>query len=53
VIDGSSEGYGKAIGSHLVPSDAGYIDLTRREPVQPREGQGAAERSRRDAAAER
>jgi peptide/nickel transport system substrate-binding protein len=35
VIDGSSEGYGKAIGSHLVPSDAGYVDLTGANPYNP------------------
>jgi peptide/nickel transport system substrate-binding protein len=28
VIDGAMEGYGAPIGSHLVPSDAGYVDLT-------------------------
>ena len=28
VIDGAMEGFGAPIGSHLVPSDAGYIDLT-------------------------
>ena len=28
VIDGSQDGVAKPIGSHLVPSDAGYIDLT-------------------------
>ncbi len=28
VIDGSQEGHGKPIGSHMVPSDAGYVDLT-------------------------
>ncbi len=28
VIDGSQDGHGKPIGSHMVPSDAGYIDLT-------------------------
>ncbi len=28
VIDGAMEGYGKPIGSHMVPSDAGYVDLT-------------------------
>jgi peptide/nickel transport system substrate-binding protein len=28
VIDGSQEGLAKPIGSHMVPSDAGYIDLT-------------------------
>ena len=35
VIDGSSEGYGKPIGSHMVPSDAGYIDLTGANPYNP------------------
>ena len=35
VIDGSSEGYGKPIGSHMVPSDAGYIDLTGVNPYNP------------------
>ena len=35
VIDGSSEGYGKAIGSHMVPSDAGYVDLTGANPYDP------------------
>jgi peptide/nickel transport system substrate-binding protein len=35
VIDGASEGYGKPIGSHLVPSDAGYIDLTGLNPYNP------------------
>ena len=35
VIDGSSEGYGKPIGSHLVPSDAGYVDLTGANPYNP------------------
>jgi peptide/nickel transport system substrate-binding protein len=28
VVDGASEGFGKPIGSHMVPSDAGYVDLT-------------------------
>ena len=28
VIAGAQEGYGKPIGSHMVPSDAGYVDLT-------------------------
>jgi peptide/nickel transport system substrate-binding protein len=28
VIDGSQDGHGKPIGSHMVPSDAGYVDLT-------------------------
>ena len=35
VIDGSQEGYGKPIGSHMVPSDAGYIDLTGANPYNP------------------
>ncbi|MDP9046035.1 MAG: ABC transporter substrate-binding protein [Pseudomonadota bacterium] len=35
VIDGSSEGYGKPIGSHMVPSDAGYVDLTGVNPYDP------------------
>jgi peptide/nickel transport system substrate-binding protein len=35
VIDGSSEGYGKPIGSHMVPSDAGYVDLTGMNPYDP------------------
>ena len=35
VIDGSQEGLAKPIGSHLVPSDAGYIDLTALNPYDP------------------
>jgi len=35
VIDGASEGYGKPIGSHMVPSDAGYVDLTGVNPYNP------------------
>ncbi|MBC8058466.1 MAG: ABC transporter substrate-binding protein [Rhizobiales bacterium] len=35
VIDGSQEGLAKPIGSHLVPSDAGYIDLTGMNPHDP------------------
>jgi peptide/nickel transport system substrate-binding protein len=35
VIDGSAEGYGKPIGSHMVPTDAGYIDLTSVNPYAP------------------
>jgi peptide/nickel transport system substrate-binding protein len=35
VIDGSSEGFGKPIGSHMVPSDAGYVDLTGMNPYDP------------------
>ncbi len=35
VIDGSQEGYGAPIGSHMVPSDAGYVDLTKVNPYDP------------------
>ena len=35
VIDGAQEGYGKPIGSHMVPSDAGYVDLTGVNPYNP------------------
>jgi peptide/nickel transport system substrate-binding protein len=35
VIDGAMEGFGKPIGSHLVPTDAGYIDLTNVNPYNP------------------
>ncbi len=35
VIDGSSEGHGKPIGSHMVPSDLGYVDLTGMNPYDP------------------
>jgi len=35
VIDGSAEGLAKPIGSHMVPSDAGYIDLTGANPYNP------------------
>ncbi len=35
VIDGAQEGYGTPIGSHMVPSDAGYIDLTAMNPYNP------------------
>ena len=35
VIDGAQEGYGAPIGSHMVPSDAGYIDLTSVNPYNP------------------
>jgi len=34
-IDGAMEGHGTPIGSHLVPSDAGYIDLTGMNPYDP------------------
>ena len=32
IVDGALEGYGAPIGSHLVPSDAGYVDLTATSP---------------------
>ncbi|HZV94265.1 MAG TPA: ABC transporter substrate-binding protein, partial [Caldimonas sp.] len=35
IIDGAQEGYGKPIGSHMVPSDAGYVDLTGVNPYNP------------------
>jgi peptide/nickel transport system substrate-binding protein len=35
IIDGAMEGFGAPIGSHLVPSDAGYIDLTGMNPYNP------------------
>jgi peptide/nickel transport system substrate-binding protein len=35
VIDGAQEGYGAPIGSHMVPSDAGYVDLTAVNPHNP------------------
>ncbi len=35
IIDGAQEGYGTPIGSHMVPSDAGYIDLTGVNPYDP------------------
>ena len=35
IIDGAMEGYGKPIGSHMVPSDAGYVDLTGVNPYDP------------------
>lgn len=35
VVDGAMEGYGAPIGSHMVPSDAGYIDLTSVNPYNP------------------
>ncbi len=35
LIDGSQQGQGAPIGSHLVPSDAGYIDLTGVNPYNP------------------
>ncbi|HEY9067595.1 MAG TPA: ABC transporter substrate-binding protein [Burkholderiaceae bacterium] len=35
VIDASQEGLAKPIGSHMVPTDAGYIDLTNVNPYDP------------------
>ena len=35
IIDGAQEGYGTPIGSHMVPSDAGYVDLTSVNPYDP------------------
>ena len=35
IIDGAMEGYGTVIGSHMVPSDAGYVDLTSVNPYNP------------------
>ena len=32
IIDGAQEGFGTPIGSHMVPSDAGYVDLTGMNP---------------------
>jgi peptide/nickel transport system substrate-binding protein len=35
LIDGAQEGFGVPIGSHMVPSDAGYVDLTNVNPYNP------------------
>ncbi len=35
VIDGAQEGFGTPIGSHMAPSEAGYIDLTGVNPYNP------------------
>ncbi|MEO8924839.1 MAG: ABC transporter substrate-binding protein [Caldimonas sp.] len=35
LIDGAQEGFGTPIGSHMVPSDAGYVDLTAINPYDP------------------
>ncbi|MEP6873242.1 MAG: ABC transporter substrate-binding protein [Burkholderiales bacterium] len=35
IIDGAQEGFGTPIGSHMVPSDAGYVDLTAVNPYNP------------------
>jgi len=35
VIVGAMEGFGAPIGSHMVPTDAGYVDLTGMNPYNP------------------
>ena len=35
VIDGAQDGYGAPIGSHMVPTEAGYVDLTAVNPYDP------------------
>ena len=35
VIDGAMEGFGTPIGSHMVPSEAGYVDMTKANPYDP------------------
>jgi peptide/nickel transport system substrate-binding protein len=35
LIDGSMEGFGKPIGSHMVPTDTGYVDLTSMNAYNP------------------
>jgi peptide/nickel transport system substrate-binding protein len=35
VIDGAQNGYGTPIGSHLTPTDPGYVDLTGEYPYDP------------------
>ena len=35
IIDGAQNGYGTPIGSHLTPTDPGYIDLTGEYPHDP------------------
>ena len=49
LIDGVMSGYGAPIGSHYVPSDPGYLDLTGAYPLRPHEGEGAAGRGGRAA----
>lgn len=34
-IDGVLEGYAKPIGSHMAPTDAGYVDLSQQYPYDP------------------
>ena len=47
VIDGAQEGYGTPIGSHMVPSDAGYVDLTDVNPYNPDKAKALLQGSRR------
>lgn len=35
LIEGAMDGFGTPIGSHMVPSDAGYVDLTGVNPYDP------------------
>jgi peptide/nickel transport system substrate-binding protein len=35
VIDGAMNGFGHPIGSHMVPNDPGYVDLTKIYPFDP------------------
>jgi peptide/nickel transport system substrate-binding protein len=35
IIDGAQSGYGAPIGSHLTPTDPGYVDLTGQYPHDP------------------
>jgi peptide/nickel transport system substrate-binding protein len=35
VIDGAQEGFGTPIGSHMAPSEAGFVDLTGVNPYNP------------------
>jgi peptide/nickel transport system substrate-binding protein len=35
VVDGAMEGYGTPIGSHMVPSEAGYVDFTAQAKHDP------------------
>ena len=35
LIDGAMDGLGTPIGSHMVPSDVGYVDLTAMNPYDP------------------
>jgi peptide/nickel transport system substrate-binding protein len=35
IIDGAMDGFGRPIGSHMVPNDPGYVDLTAVNPHDP------------------